>query len=168
MRFQFTGEFQKLNRFRARVQKAPTALETLNENLAEETIGVLIADGFRRSEDPYGKPWAPPKLRDGNPLEDTGGLKGAWFRLFASRSGFGVANAKQYAQWHQGGTGIFGPRRRRIRATRAKALKLPGGIFATSVAGSPQRKMVPDEGLPQRWRDHYVDTAQETLTELFR
>jgi phage gpG-like protein len=168
VRIEFSGDFAALNRFRRKVQKAPEVLGTVNEQLAEEAIE-LVRDGFEQSSDPYGKRWAPLKLRAGRPLEDSGGLKAGWHRRFANRSGFGIANAKEYAAIHQGGSGIHGPKKRRIVAKRAKALKLPGPIFRKSVAGTVPRKMVPEPGrLPSRWRERFVDTSQEVLTELFR
>jgi len=168
MRVEFAGEFAELQRFADRIEKMPRALVTVSEQLAEETIE-LIREGFESSTDPDGNPWKPPLLRDGKPLEDTGGLKSSWHRKFAVAHGFGVANAKSYAIHNQRGTGIYGPRHKRIYPITARALRLgKTGLYARSVAGAPARKMVPDHGLPERWRRRYLDTAQEVLTEVFR
>ncbi len=169
MKIKFSGDFAALDRFREKVEAAPAALVTVNEQLAEETVE-LIREGFDNSTDPYGDPWEELVLREGRPLEDTGGLKAAWFRERADATGFSVANAKSYAGYHQRGTGIYGPRGARIKPVRAKVLKLgKTGRVARSVRGAPKRMMVPENGrLPERWKERYRETAQEVLTELFR
>jgi phage gpG-like protein len=167
MQVRFTGDFASLQRFAKKIQKTPDMLVTVNEQLAEETVE-LVRQCFEESRDPYGNPWPAPVLREGRPLEDSGALKAAWHRRWAGRHGFAIGNAKAYAKHHQKGTGVFGPRHTRIRPKKAKALRLPGPMFVASVKGAPARKMVPDQGLPARWRDRYVETAQEVLTELFR
>jgi phage gpG-like protein len=176
VRYSFTGDFKGLKRFEKRVRKAPESLRTVSLQLQEETIE-LIREGFEKQRDPYDKAWAPHSpltrlRRTGRILEDTGGLKAAWFGKGVSDSGFEVANAKSYAIFHQAGTGLFGPKKKPIRPLQAKALRIPisGGFFyATEIAGSPRRRMVPDSGrLPRAWADRYVEVAQEVLTELFR
>lgn len=166
----FTGDFKALSRFAVKLADAGTdgPLRTINEQLAEETIA-LIRDGFERSADPYGKPWAPLVIRAGRPLQDSGGLKASWHRSETSADGFTVQSGKDYAVYHQGGTGIYGPRKRRIVPIRAKALRIPGVGFRKSVAGSPKRRMVPDAGrIPPRWRKQFVETAFEVLSEIFK
>jgi len=172
----FTGDFAALEQFEKKIRSAPASLERVSRQLAEETIE-LIHDGFEHSRDPYGKPWRELVLRQGNPLEDSGAMKNSWHRSHARRDSFGVENAKAYATYHQTGTGIYGPRRRRIRPVHARALRIPGGrpgyvnkgdLLLSSVAGAPQRRMVPDRGLPEDWRARYVDTATGTLAAIFR
>lgn len=169
MKINFTGDFAALERFKKKIEQTPKALVIVNEQLAEETIE-LIREGFEKSSDPYGTAWAPLVLRDGRPLEDTGGLKAAWFRQSVTARGFVVANAKSYSSWHQTGTGIYGPRRQRIVPIKAKVLRLGNtGMVASSVRGTPARRMVPERGrLPTAWKKRYVDVAQEVLTEIFR
>lgn len=168
MRVEFTGAFEQLEAFADKIEKMPDALALVSEQLAEETIE-LIREGFETSTDPRGHRWRPLVLRDGRPLEDSGGLKASWHRRAATREGFSVASAKRYAIYHQRGTGIYGPRKQPIKPVHAKALRLPGGIFRSSVKGAPQRKMVPGRNpLPEKWRKRYVSTAQEVLTEIFR
>jgi len=167
MGLQFTGDFASLNRFTRKVERTPTVLDRLNEQLAEEAVE-LVREGFDTSEDPYGKPWDPPIFREGRPMEDTGGLKAAWHVRDVGRTSFSIANAKKYSAWLHRGTGIYGPRGQRIVPTQAKALKLPGGIFRKSVKGAKPRRMVPDQrGLPAKWRRRFVETADEVLTALF-
>ncbi len=169
MKVRFSGDFAALKRFQKKVEQAPKALQIVNEQLAEEAID-LIREGFDKSTDPYGTAWAPLVLREGRPLEDTGGLKAAWFRQSITARGFVIANAKRYASYHQGGTGIYGPRHQRIVPIKAKVLRLgKTGFVARSVKGSPIRRMVPEKGrLPEAWKKRFRETAQETLTENFR
>jgi phage gpG-like protein len=172
MEFRVRGNLKELRRWQTQLKKTPDALVTVNEQLAEETIS-LIREGFEDSTDPYGHEWESLALRDGRPLEDTGRLKSSWFRANVSRTGYTVANATEYAIYHQIGTGIFGPRGKPIVAKGEGLLRIPvrGGpaIYTRSVRGSPARKMVPDNGeLPPRWQARLVETAEDTLTELFR
>jgi phage gpG-like protein len=166
-----TGEFAELERFMEKVASVPDSMRIVSANLAEETIE-LFREGFETSTDPYGNRWEPLKLRSGQPLRDKGGLQSSWHRRFVTAQGFTVASGKDYAAYHQGGTGIYGPRHQRIVPTKARALRFAGPsgpIFARSVEGVPRRRMVPDKGaLPSRWRQRYVEAAQDVLTELFK
>jgi len=170
MRVKFTGDFKKLNKWGQKLQKAPDALKVVSRQMAEETIE-LIRDGIEDGRDPYGEPYAPLKLRDGRPLQDTGRMK-VWERRAVTASGFTVQSPVQYAIYHQRGTGIYGPTKRPIKPVKAQALRIPvrGGnpIFVQKVAGTPQRRMVPEGGrLPSKWRDRYVEVANEVLAAHF-
>lgn len=167
MTIKFTGDFQKLDHFADQLAAAAVTTRVISMAMAEETIS-LIRDGFEKSEDPYGKRWEPLVIRVGRPLNDTGGLKASWHRSDVTVDGFTVRSGKAVAKFHQGGTGVYGPRKARIVPVRAKALMVPGLGPVASVAGSPKRRMVPNRGrLPRKWRDAYVEAAQEVLTELF-
>lgn len=163
-----SGDFAELKRWEKQVSKAPKVLDMLSTQLAEETID-LIREGFTTTTDPYGKAWAKPKLRSGQALSLTGGLRSSWHRVSSNAEGFVVASGKGYAKYHQSGTGIYGPRRRRIEPIRAKALgPLPNGKFYRSVRGSPRRRMTPTGSpLPAPWKRRYVEAAHEFLTEFF-
>lgn len=165
------GEFEELDRFLDKMKSVPDSMRIVSVNLAEETIE-LIREGFATSTDPYGKSWPGLKIRNGQPLRDTGGLQSSWHRSHVTADRFTVAASKDYAIYHQRGTGIYGPKRRRIKPVTARALRFPGPsgyIFASSVAGVPRRRMVPERGrLPSRWRERYVRIAQDVLTELFK
>lgn len=168
MEIKFTGQFGKLSKFADQVSKVPDSLVTVNEQLAEETIELARAC-IATSRDPYGKKYAPLVMRDGIPLRDSGGLANSFFRRNASRDGFAVANGKSYAIYHQGGTGIHGPRKKRIYPINGRFLVLPGPIYRTSVAGSPKRRFFPMKGrLPKKWAEQYVEVATEVLEELFK
>lgn len=167
----FTGDFAELDTWIAQLAAAQGSTRIVSANLAEETIE-LIREGFETSTDPYGKPWEPLKLRSGQPLRDKGGLQTSWHRRFVTAQGFVVESGKAYARYHQEGTGIYGPKKRRIVPTEARALRIPtatGPILRSSVKGSPQRRMVPDKGdIPSKWRERYIETANEVMAELFR
>jgi len=137
--FKLTGDFAKLRGFEKQIRQSPKVLQIISQNLAEETIE-LIREGFTREQEPSGKPWKPLKYRSGKILQDTGRLRSSWHRTRASKRGFTVASAVKYAPFHQTGT------RRGLAA----------------------RPMVPNKKLPLSWRNRYVETAQEILTEHFR
>lgn len=168
MQISFKGNFKGLEDFAEKIATAPDVLVQVNKQLAEESIE-MVREGFEKSTDPYSKPWADLKLREGRPLEDKGGLKSSWFVKSYTHHNFRIANAKAYAIFHQRGTGIYGPHQARIKPTTKKALRLPNGMLRSSVAGAPKRRMVPESGrLPARWRARYIEVAREVLTEHFR
>lgn len=167
MTLTFSGDFRALDRFASQVSKAQSSLVITSKQLAEETVD-LIREGFELGQDPYNADWEPLVIRQGRPLEDTGGLKSSWHHSDVDRDGFRVESAKDYAVYHQRGTGIYGPTRTEIRPVRAKVLRIPGVGFRSSVKGTPVRRMVPDAGrLSTKWRTRYVETALEVLTEIF-
>lgn len=160
------GDFRKMDIFKRKLGKLDPHLETLSALLGEETIE-LIKEGFDEERDPDGRPWKPLVLRKGRILSDTGGLRGSWHRK-STKAGFRVHSGKQYAVYQHGGTGIYGPRGKRIYPIRAKALKLGKYGYAKSVAGIPQRKMVPDNGrLPRSWEHRYQVIANLVLKKVF-
>lgn len=163
-----SGDFAALKRFEDRLRTAPGVLETVSRNMAEAAVD-LVKEGFDAATDPYGKKWPPLVLRAGEPLQDTGRLKASYHVAAASKSGFRIASSTQYAPYHQGGTGIYGPKGRPIVPTKKKALRLgKTGYVRRSVKGAPQRKMVPDAGrLPDSWRRTLNDAALEVLEDHF-
>jgi phage gpG-like protein len=177
VQIKFSGDFKALEGFAADVARVPSSLRTVSQQLAEETIE-LVHEGFEKQRDPYGRKWKKhskltQRIRPGGRiLEDDGHLKSSWFVKGVGEGNFEVASAKAYAAFHQYGTGIYGPKKKPIRPTKAKALAIPVGngvIFLRQVRGAPKRRMVPDDGrLPKVWADRYVETAQEVLTEIFR
>jgi phage gpG-like protein len=87
-----------------------------------ETAGKLVADGFRKSVDPYGVSWRPLKRKrwrdkrgtKGKPLLDTGRLR-ASFATAPRPGGFRIDATASYAPRHQKGTRHI-PRRQMVPA----------------------------------------------------
>jgi phage gpG-like protein len=145
-------------------------LDVVSASVAEESIN-LIKDGFRKETDPYGRRWAPKRFPDGRKALSgrTSRLKGGWHITRQTRDKIVIAASVDYADYHQHGTGIHGPRRQRIFPTEKQALRFPGPggkpVFAKSVEGVQQRMMVPDEikGLPPRWERRLNEAATDAL-----
>jgi phage gpG-like protein len=123
-----------------------------------------LADEFQQSRDPYGKPWAPLKLRRGKPLLATGRLR-ASAALLPRPGGFEIVMSAEYARTHQEG-------RSNIRPVRAKLLswKVRGSgkrYFAKSVT-VPQRMMLPAaNNLGPYWSAALNAEAERRVRELF-
>ena len=67
----------------------------------------LLGDEFRRSQDPYGRPWKPLKYRVGKPLLDTGRLRAAAVGQQANQASGALVRVVipvSYASYHQDGT----------------------------------------------------------------
>lgn len=162
------GDFRKIREWQKALKTAPKALEVASKLMAEEAVE-LIRDGISEGQDPYGKKHKKLALRSGRPLQDSGRLKGSWFRKSSSARSFVVSSAVDYAVYHQEGTGIYGPKKTPIRPKKAKALRIPGvGVFA-SVKGTPKRMMVPDRrGLPPLWKSRLGAAAVEAIEAHFR
>lgn len=148
-------------------------LDLVATSLAEEAIG-LIKDGFRTQTNPYGEPWAPKVFPDGRGVLSgkTSRLKSGWKVVRQDAEEVRVSPSVEYARYHQQGTGIYGPRKREIRPTKARALRIPtpdGPIFRKSVRGAPQRLMVPteDRGLPSRWSEQLNEAATDAFAAIF-
>lgn len=148
-------------------------LQAVANSVAEDALN-LVKDGFRDEQDPYGRQWAPKQAQDGRKTlsGSTGRLKNGWHKKVVSASEVRIAPNVSYADYHQTGTGIHGPAGQPIRPKNGRALKIPvngGHIFRSSVDGVPKRKMVPDsEGLPQRWKKSFDESATEALHLIFR
>jgi phage gpG-like protein len=123
--------------------------------LMAATAGKLIADGFRRSMDPYGKPWAPLKVRHGKPLLDTGRLR-ASFASAPLSNGFRIDATAAYAPFHQ-----YGTKARRSAKAGKRGRAVGKGI--------PQRQMVPmveTGGIPESWQAAFNKDTARLLTRI--
>jgi hypothetical protein len=144
-----------------------TALE-----VAEAFLG-LVHKGFDQTKSPYGKTWAPLVLTRGKPLRGRGRLRRSWhvephIGKSAGAISFTLASSHPHADKHQGGTGLFGPHRKRILPVKGRALHIPGhGLFA-SVKGAPKREMIPERGLPVKWERKYQSVFETAFEEHFR
>lgn len=72
----------------------PEAILEKAAEVGQETTLNLISRGFKRGEDPYGKPWDAP-----NNLQITGGIK-SYTKGKTSSSGWSVHATDEKAIWH--------------------------------------------------------------------
>jgi hypothetical protein len=159
--------FASLERWARKVEKAGSTagLQSLAANLCEEAIE-LVAEGFERETDPYGKAWARKRFPDGRQVlvGNTARLRRGWHRKSVSSGGFTIAPSVKYARYAQHGRGP-------VRAKPGKALRfMVGGkaVFRKSVGPAPARKMVPDRGrLPDRWRKSLLIVARSYFKGTF-
>lgn len=163
-----TGDFAKLEGWAKRIGEAggEAKLKELSENLAEEALE-LVAEGFEKEADPYGKKWKRKRSPDGRQVlvGKTARLRRGWHRKSVTAQGFQIAPAVNYAKYHQNGRGP-------ITAAPGKMLRFQVGgqtVFRKSVGPAPARKMVPDRGrLPSAWRRSLLAVARTFFTETFK
>lgn len=169
-----TGDWKKLEAYAKRIgnlagQSAKTAI---NSALADATLE-LIDKGFEDERDPSGRPWESKAFPDGRPVLEgrTRRLRTGWRKTQVTASGFKVDNASaaDKFRFHQYGTGIYGPKHKRIKPKRKSVLAwpVPGGTaFARSVDGAPPRRMLPDKGrTPRRWTQLWIQRAKTIMKE---
>lgn len=163
VRLKDKGGIGKLDGWAKALESLPKEMREMPRIMAEEAVE-LTRQTFEDEADPYGKPWAPLKLRSGRILAKTGGLKSS-IHAKPTGKGFTIGVGKSYAGYHQQGTGIHGPKRKRIKPLRAKALGPinPGGKFFRSVKGSPRRPMIPYAGLPPKWGEAFQEVAGDVI-----
>lgn len=145
----------------------PRTLHDLH-NLAGRATHDLVMDGFDRTTDPYGVPWAPTKRR--NPiLQDTLALRSG-IRWKADSRGLVIrttGKANKYAAFHQDGTRgrtRAVSKRGRFRSDRSTQ-RLKTKVTIRFVPGLPARKFLPDEG---RMPPGYALRLQNDFRAYFR
>ena len=161
--FKITGDFRTLRGFGERLREfSKTGMKTMSEALAKDTIQI-IHEGMEGGKAPDGTKHKPLALGGGTPLLKSRRLYHSWRVQRATKNRFVVDSTDPNATRHQYGTGVYGPRKKRIRPRRAKALKV-GGRFYTSVKGSPARPMIPTRGLTVQWAKSYRRTIKRVFT----
>lgn len=132
------SQLQQLNR---KLKPKERALLRACE-MGQETTLNLISRGFKRAQDPYGKPWDAP-----NNLQITGGIK-RYAKGANTAKGWTVHSTDEKAIWHHD------PQPR--EAWGGKAL--------------PTRLQVPTKarGWPPEWKDRVARAIKETLSYLMR
>jgi phage gpG-like protein len=123
------------------------------------TVEGLVREEFDNSEDPYGRPWVPLKMREGKPLRDTtthllGSLTHEVLRTWV-RVGFGF----RYAHVHQFGAVIVPVRAKRLRYV-PRGWQHP--VFSKKSV-IPARPMLPAAGWPDYWVETLAEVAQSIL-----
>lgn len=108
------GDFGALGDLQERIRRMtnPAFTHAIARRLTGTAVK-LLADEFRKSQDPYGTPWRPLKYRQGKPLLDTGRLRAAAVGQPADLTTGAVVRVVipvEYASYHQDGTRTI-PRR---------------------------------------------------------
>lgn len=117
----------------------------LNEVLGREARS-LVDRTFRAGTTPDGEAWAPLRLRDGQPLRDTGRLQRSMTLGDVTARGFRVGTNVAYAPTHQFGATIV--------PVSARALRFKtrdGRWHLLKKATIPARPFLPLARLPRRW-----------------
>lgn len=167
MAVRVSGNFGRLEDLIERFKRLATEQEkrALLANLAEEA-NTQIALGFRESRDPNGAPWAPLKLRTGQPLRDTGRLA-ASLRAKPLPSAIAVdvtGRPAKYFRVHQFGAVIV-PLRGKVLRWRVRGSRK---YFVAKRVRIPQRRMLPGDELGPIWRRAFEDVVSHFLNEGFR
>lgn len=145
---------EAFNRLLAVGQDLNPILNALGRKLEDR-----VKDGFETSTDPYGRPWAPLKVRQGQPLKDTNALLESITHQVDGNS-VEIGTSMPYAPPHQWGA--------TIEATNAKALRFfvngqPVFVGRGHKITIPQREMFPTEGLPADWEADSMDAIADVL-----
>ena len=185
MALKLTGNTSALLKLGKQLNDASLAAK-ISRNQAEAALD-LVLEGAANEQDPWGNQWEPLVLREGKIGRNTsgGGMLGSLHLSSPPTDrGFTLAFGKHYAVYFHGGTGIYGPRKQRIRPVNAKVLafsvrgakgftgskkgKGTKGFFFASVKGSPPRPLFPAGGrCPPAWRAELKATADEVVRKHF-
>lgn len=156
-----TGDFGALRGLRERTDPAQVALlTTAAAQRMRATAMKLVADEFRHSVDPYGKPWKPLAWRNGQPLRDTGRMAGAVIGT-ASGPTIQITIGTTYAAYHQKGAKVRKPgitKKGKQRKSRGR------------VGNLPRRQMLPEEstgGLGFTWYRAFSKDADAVVRKAF-
>lgn len=155
MRGALTGDLDALTDFGEAIGQigGPSAQAALGRALGDEAVKMTEL-GFARQQDPYGVPWPNKFHPDGRKT-----LDGATHKLAKSFSvrasgawGAIIGSNLSRSRFQQSGTGLYGPRRSRIRSTSGKVMAFRGAgggmVFTRSTRGQQQRRLVPVQGIP--------------------
>lgn len=121
----------------------------------------LVADQFRASKDPYGRPWRSLVLRRGQPLRDIGRLA-ASVNYQPTGDGFRLVIPVIYASTHQRGATIV------PRSAGALRFKAAGRFYTLRSVKIPRRQIVPEAttgGLGQTWTAAFIGETERLVTD---
>jgi phage gpG-like protein len=163
------GNFAGLRRLVGAAAKAadPEFERGLHRGLGAASLK-KFSDGFRKSHDPYGKAWAPLKLRRGKPLLDTGRMR-ASAAVVMRPKGFELQVTANYASTHQYGKRNIRPLKARFLAFRVRG-RGKRMFFARSVT-IPKRQMLPERktgGIGPIWGEAFRKEITKQVKALFR
>lgn len=132
----------------------------LAESLAAESLA-LIKRGFQYSQDPYGKAWPRPVLRDGLPLLKSSRLRNG-FTMQITPTRIEAVNPTIYAKIQNFGGTVVPKQKKALRFTgRGKT------FFAKKVV-IPARQMVPGDVMPEAWSTRLLAAADKVIHLLVR
>ena len=176
------GDFNKLKKLAEKLEglAKPVFRAKLSKNIAEESIE-MVNQSFEEGRSPYGPKWPAPRWRSANgkvsPLRDTGRLQRSFHVVSTSFYKFVVETNVKYAATHQYGAvikpktakclvfrGVHTDVGRTAKGRKSYKRTYGGWIFAKKVT-IPQRQMMPEpnQGLPNRWKKGFDDTATDVL-----
>lgn len=141
----------------------------LQKQLGETAIA-QAALGIRRSENPYGDPFAPLTSRTGIPLRGTGNnIQRSWTAGQETPTSFVFGNRFKYLATHQYGA-VIKPVKAKALAFQVERAPKKGSkfVYAQKVT-IPRRQMVPEMdtgGLGPRWTGAFERTIKEYLKKL--
>jgi phage gpG-like protein len=152
------GDFAKLDALIKRASALPSLMTKIKQHAAIEARR-QIRRTFVEGRDPYGKPWAPLKLRKGKPLRLTGAL--STFIVERSGDGFIVRATVPYVATHQYGATIV--------PKRAKWLtfSVGGKWFRLKKAVIPKRQMIPEGTWGSIWTDAITKRVEPLVQKFF-
>lgn len=161
-----TGDHRKLASWSARIRAAahPQTLEAVSQALADESVD-LAREGFDKAQDPFGDPWAPKVIDDGNkPGTASGRTKNSLQVKRVSANGFTVGATTRQSGWLQRGRRAFSAKPGKTLSWRVGGTR----YFAKSVRAAPERPIFPTGGrMPQTWLGRYRKRATEILSRSF-
>lgn len=114
--------------------------------------------GFVAGRDPYGRPWAALRVRQGQPLRDTGRLMGSIDYRVAGDA-VEIGTNVRYAPTHQFGATI------RAKRPRGLIFPVPGGWVRKRQVTVPARPFFPSDVLPDPWREDILSIIHDYLRD---
>lgn len=114
--------------------------------------------GFVGGRDPYGRPWAALRARQGQPLRDTGRLMGSIDYRVSSDS-VEIGTNVRYAPLHQFGGTV------EAKTPRGLIFPVPGGWVRKRRVAIPARPFLPTDGLPDAWREDILSIIHDHLRD---
>lgn len=146
------GVAAALNRLIAAGEHLSPVLDAIGRQLKTH-----IQLGFQAGRDPYGTPWAPLKIRRGQPLQDKRHLMNS-IDYRVEGASVEVGTNREHMRVHQFGARIV-PRKGKFLVFHGPDGKL---IFAKSVT-IPPRPFLPLDGLPSDWREDILAVINDEL-----
>jgi phage gpG-like protein len=150
-----TGDFGALASLVMRFSKGGLSTRLQQEGAIEARRQVRRS--FAESRDPYGKPWAPLKLRAGAPLRDEGNL--AEYTVALSGGGFVLTAGAPYAATHQYGATIKG--------NPWLTFSVGGAWYRMKQVTIPKRQMVPEGTWGPIWEQAFSERFSSVVRDWF-